>query len=111
MDTADADRLRAALHEVVLRGTASRAFSDHPQRELLLGKTASAQRVDADGVSRTDAWFVGAVVPPVGVGGRSVVIVAVVPGGGLGGRLAAEVVDALSRDLILQRGWDTPPSS
>jgi hypothetical protein len=34
-----------------------------------------------------------------------------VPGGGLGGRLAAEVVDALSRDLILQRGWDTPPSS
>ena len=111
LDTAAADRLRAALHEVVLRGTASRAFSDHPQRELLLGKTGSAQRVDADGVSRTDAWFVGAVVPPVGVGGRPVVIVAVVPGGGLGGRLAAEVVDALSRDLILQRGWDTPPSS
>jgi len=106
-----AARLRAALHQVVLRGTAARAFSDHPQRHLLLGKTGSAQRVDGDGVSRTDAWFAGAVVPPSGAAGRPVVIVAVLPGGGLGGRTAAEVVDAFSRRLIVLRGWDAPPSS
>jgi hypothetical protein len=111
MSVAAAERLRLALHDVVLRGTASRAFSDHPRRELMLGKTGSAQRVDSDGVTRTDAWFAGAIVPPEGAAGRPVVFVAVLPGGGLGGRTAAEVVDALSRELILLRGWDLPPAS
>jgi len=104
-------RLRDGLRQVVRKGTASRAFSDHPQRHLLLGKTGSAQRVSSDGVSRTDAWFAGAVVPPADQEGNPVVFVAVIPGGGLGGRTAAEVVDALSRELIALRGWDPPPSS
>jgi cell division protein FtsI/penicillin-binding protein 2 len=111
MDASAAKRLRLALHDVVRRGTASRAFSDHPHRELMLGKTGSAQRVDSDGVTRTDAWFVGAIVPPAGADGPPVVLVVVLPGGGLGGRIAAEVVDALSREVILLRGWDLSPAS
>ena len=111
MDATAAERLRRALHEVVERGTAARAFSDHPRRDLMLGKTGSAQRVDQDGVSRTDAWFVGALMPPAGAEGAPVVFVAVLPGGGLGGRTAAEVVDALSREVLVLRGWDLVPAS
>jgi cell division protein FtsI/penicillin-binding protein 2 len=108
LDPEDAERLREALHAVVRSGTARRAFSDHPRPELVLGKTGSAHRIDGNGVPRTDAWFAGAVVPPDGVEGSPVVVVAVLPGAGLGGRSAAEVVDALSRDLIALRGWRSP---
>ena len=106
LDPPAAAELRTALGGVVSRGTAARAFADHPWRELMIGKTGSAERVDAHGLPRTDSWFAGAVLPPSDLGGDPVVIVVVLPGGGLGGRFAAEVADAVSREVILARGWD-----
>jgi hypothetical protein len=100
-----ADRLATALGEVVMKGTASRALGDNPWRERMLGKTGSAQRIDGEGLERTDAWFAAALRPPEGSGEAPVVIVCVLPGGGLGGRHAAEVVDAVSRDVLRARGW------
>ena len=106
----DARTLRDALRSVVREGTAARAFSDHPVRDLLIGKTGSSQRVDGHGLPRTDSWFAGAVLPPDGADGAPVVLVAVLPGAGLGGRHAAEVVDQLSRRIIEARGWDREES-
>jgi hypothetical protein len=100
-----AARLRAALTGVVQKGTASRAFADNPHRRRILGKTGSAQRVDRHGLKRTDAWFGAAILPPEGVDGDPIVVVALLPGGGLGGGRAAEAVDQFSRDLIRNRGW------
>ncbi len=106
LSEADAARLRAALADVVVRGTASRAFADHPFRSLMIGKTGSAQRIDANGLPRTDSWFAGAVMPPPDLDGAPVVVVVVLPGAGLGGRHAAEVADDVSRAVIVARGWD-----
>ncbi|MCO4774176.1 MAG: hypothetical protein KDA24_29365, partial [Deltaproteobacteria bacterium] len=100
-----ASRLRDALHAVVLKGTAARAFSDNPDRSLVFGKTGSSQRIDAQGVPRTDSWFGGVVMPPEGGVGHPVVLVGVLPGAGLGGAHAAEVVDAFSRAVVKARGW------
>jgi cell division protein FtsI/penicillin-binding protein 2 len=102
-----AGRVRAALHEVVRVGTASRAFAENPYRERILGKTGSSQRVDAQGIPRTDSWFAGVVLPPEGVAEHPVVLVAVLPGAGLGGAHAARVVDGLSRALAAARGWSS----
>ena len=103
---AAARRLRDALLAVVARGTAARAFADNPHRALILGKTGSAQRIDRQGLQRTDAWFAGAVLPPEGRPGDPVVVVALLPDGGLGGTRAAEAVDQFSRDLVRARAWD-----
>ena len=102
---AAADALAAGLAEVVMRGTATRALGDNPWRENMLGKTGSAQRIDGQGLRRTDAWFAVAMRPPEDSGDSPVVIVCLLPGGGLGGRHAAEVVDGLSREVLRQRGW------
>ena len=101
-----AERLQAALSAVVVKGTAARAFADHPWRSLVLGKTGSAQRIDARGMPRTDSWFAGAVLPPDDLEGNPVVIVVALPGAGLGGRHAAEVADEVSRAVIVANGWD-----
>ena len=102
---AAADALAAGLSEVVAKGTASRALGDNPWRERMLGKTGSAQRIDGQGLKRTDAWFAAAMRPPEGSDDAPVVIVCVLPGGGLGGRHAAEVVDGVSREVLRARGW------
>ncbi len=107
LPAADAAKLRTALADVVVRGTAARAFADHPWRSLVIGKTGSAQRVDGNGLPRTDSWFAGAVLPPSDLAGSPVVVVVVMPGAGLGGRHAAEVADQVSRAVIVARGWDT----
>jgi cell division protein FtsI/penicillin-binding protein 2 len=106
LPAADASTLRSALADVVVRGTAARAFADHPWRSLMIGKTGSAQRIDANGLPRTDSWFAGAVLPPSDLAGSPVVVVVVMPGAGLGGRHAAEVADHVSRAVIVARGWD-----
>ena len=106
LPASDAARLRRALADVVVRGTAARAFDDHPWRELMIGKTGSAQRIDGNGLPRTDSWFAGAVMPPADLDGAPVVVVVVLPGAGLGGRHAAEVADQTSRAVIVARGWD-----
>ncbi len=106
LPAADAATLRSALAEVVVRGTAARAFADHPWRSLMIGKTGSAQRVDGNGLPRTDSWFAGAVLPPSDLAGSPIVVVVVMPGAGLGGRHAAEVADQVSRAVIVSRGWD-----
>jgi len=105
LDAASAARLRTALGQVVMKGTAARAFSDNPWRERIIGKTGSSQRIDGAGLDRTDAWFGGAMLPPEGSDDSSVVIVCVLPGGGLGGRHAAEIVDNVSREVLRIRGW------
>jgi cell division protein FtsI/penicillin-binding protein 2 len=98
-------RLREALAEVVERGTAARAFADHPAPELVLGKTGSAQRIDPWGVSRTDAWFAGALLPPPQLRDASpVAVVVVLPGAGLGGSHAAELADRIGRDVLAAWG-------
>jgi len=97
-----AERVREGLLEVIRVGTARSAFADNPHRASILGKTGSSQRIDAQGVPRTDSWFAGAVVPDGGA--HPIVIVAVLPGAGLGGAHAAEVVDAFSRALIAASG-------
>ncbi len=106
LPAADAATLRTALADVVVRGTAARAFADHPWRSLMIGKTGSAQRIDGNGLPRTDSWFAGAVLPPSDLAGSPVVVVVVMPGAGLGGRHAAEVADHVSRAVIVARGWD-----
>ena len=104
---AAAARVRAALHEVVRAGTASRAFATNPYRHRIFGKTGSSQRVDAKGLPRTDSWFAGVVLPPEGTAESPVVLVAVLPGAGLGGEHAARVVDGVSRALAAARGWSS----
>jgi hypothetical protein len=104
-DRPAAARVRGALHEVVRVGTASHAFADNPYRDHILGKTGSSQRIDGRGIPRTDSWFAGAVLPPDGVAGSPVVLVAVLPGAGLGGAHAAVVVEAVSRAVVASRGW------
>jgi hypothetical protein len=95
---AAAARVRRALLDVVRRGTAARAFSDHPAPHRVLGKTGSAQGVDGEGLSRTDGWFAGGVL---GEGGApDVAIVVLLPRSGLGGRHAAEVADRVSRAVL-----------
>jgi len=105
LSPAAADALADGLSEVVAVGTASRALGDNPWRARMLGKTGSAQRIDGQGLQRTDAWFAAAMRPPEGSEDAPVVIVCVLPGGGLGGRHAAEVVDGVSREVLRTRGW------
>lgn len=105
MSAVAAGRLSSAMAGVVTSGTAARALSDNPWRRRMLGKTGSAQRIDGEGLGRTDAWFAAAMLPPEGSADSPVVIVCVLPGAGLGGRHAAEVVDAVSREVLRARGW------
>ena len=105
MSSSAAARLRAGMAGVVQRGTAARAFADNPRRDRIVGKTGSAQRVDADGLTRTDGWFAAAVLPPEGSDEAPLVIVVVLPGAGLGGRHPAALADRLSRDLAALHGW------
>jgi len=98
--------LRAGMADVVERGTASRAFAAHPDRDRIVGKTGSAQRVDADGLTRTDGWFAAAILPPEGSGDAPLVVVTVLPGAGLGGRHPADLVARLSLELAALRGWE-----
>lgn len=104
---ASARRVRDALAAVVQTGTAAAAFRDNPHRDLVIGKTGSSQRIDAHGVPRTDSWFAGVVAPPRGHDEGAIVLVAVLPGAGLGGAHAAEVIDSLSRDVVVARGWSS----
>ena len=105
LPAAAADALAEGLSQVVSEGTAARALGDNPWRERMLGKTGSAQRIDGQGLHRTDAWFAAAMRPPEGSEDSPVVIVCLLPGGGLGGRHAAEVVDGVSREVLRARGW------
>jgi len=100
-----AERIREGLAAVVSRGTASTAFAENPRRDRILGKTGSAQRIDGNGLQRTDAWFAGAVLPPEGTDEASLVVVVAMPGAGLGGRHAARLGDAVSRKIAALRGW------
>lgn len=89
LEPAAASTLDEALRAVIERGTARSAFLGRPSRACARGKTGSAQRIDTQGMERTDAWFVARCE----VEGRgSIVAVAVVPGGGLGGAVAAPLV-------------------
>ena len=105
LPSAAADALASGLSQVVARGTAARALGDNPWREHMLGKTGSAQRIDGQGLHRTDAWFAAAMRAPEDSEDSPVVIVCLLPGAGLGGRHAAEVVDGLSREVLRVRGW------
>jgi len=106
LDATSVRRLTAALSAVVQRGTAKRAFADNPDRHRIVGKTGSAERIDSTGLSRTDAWFAGALLPERAADGPPLVLVVVLPDGGLGGRAAAEAADQALQSLVRAREGD-----
>ena len=114
VETATAQRLRQLMREVVVRGTARRAFADLQGSGLSAGgKTGTAQRqvnqLDANGrpilqrdaqgrdrlrkTLRQDAWFIG--FAPID--SPRLAIAVVLEGGGYGGEAAAPIAAALFR--------------